>query len=152
MFLDDRRNDRINVNVRQSTIEDIDQVSELMQELLGDPIFGRENIFKKSLSSKNYIPLVAEINGNIVGFLDIWHFPDVGHGAKLGVIENFIVTERHRKMGVGGKLLEESIKIARKEKFHELHVWTEFKNENAIKMYRKHGFINENLLLEREFG
>ena len=123
-----------------------------MQELLGDPIDERKNIFKEALSFKNYIPLVGEVNGNIVGFIDIWHFPDIGHGAKLGIIENFIVSGSHRKMGIGGKLLEESIKIAIKEKLHELHVWTQFKNENAIKMYKKHGFTNENLLLEREFG
>ncbi len=97
------------------------------------------------------MPLVAEVYEDIVGFLDILNFPDIGHGATLGIIENFIVLDSHRKMGIGGKLLEESFEIARNQKFHELHVWTEFKNKNAIEMYKKNGFTNENLLLEREF-
>lgn len=54
-------------------------------------------------------------------------------------------------MGIGNKLIEESVKMARKENFIEFHVWTEFKNENAIKIYKKHGFTNESLLLEKEF-
>ena len=141
----------MNVNIREAKMKDFEQINELMQDLLGDPIFKRKKVFDEALSSENYIPLVAEVNGDIVGFLDIWHFPDVGHGATLGVIENFIVSERYRKMGIGGKLLEEGVEIAKKQKFHELHVWTEFKNRNAIKMYKKNGFINENLLLEREF-
>jgi len=141
----------MNVTVRQATKKDIDQISKLMQELLGDPVFDRKIIFDEAFAQENYMPLVAKVDEIIVGFLDIWYFPDVGHGAKLGIIENFIVSPKYRKMGIGGKLLEEGVKIAKKEKFHELHVWTEFKNENAIKMYKKHGFTNENLLLEREF-
>lgn len=140
------------VNIREATMNDFEQINELMQDLLGDPIFERKKVFHEALSSENYIPLIAEVSADIAGFLDIWHFPDVGHGAKLGVIENFIVSERYRKMGIGRKLLEESVEIARKQKFHELHVWTEFKNKNAIEMYKKNGFTNENLLLERQFG
>lgn len=139
------------VNIREATMKDFEKINELMQDLLGDPIFERKKVFDEALSSENYIPLVAEVSGDIVGFLDIWYFPDVGHGGTLGIIANFIVTKKYRDMGIGNKLMEESVKMAKKEKFIEFHVWTEFKNENAIKIYKKHGFINESLLLEREF-
>ena len=139
------------VNIREAAMKDFEQVSELCQELIGNPLDERIIYFKRALSSKNYIPLVVEIEGDIVGFLDIWSFPDVGHGGTLGIIANFIVTKKYRESGIGNKLMEESVKMARKEKFIEFHVWTEFKNENAIKIYKKHGFTNESLLLEKEF-
>lgn len=139
------------VNVRPANSDDIKQISELMQELLGNTINERESIFKDALSYNNYVALVAEIDENIVGFLDIWCFPDVGHGANLGLIGNFIVSKRYRKMGIGSKLMEESMKIAREKKFHEFHVWTDTKNKDAIEMYKKHGFTREWLLLEKEF-
>lgn len=141
----------INIQIRRGTIGDEDQISELMQELLGNPVADRKVHLKEALTSERYIPIVAECDGGIMGFLDLWHFPDVGHGAALGIIMNFIVREKFRNRGVGGKLLEEACRIAEELKLHELHVWTDFKNKDAIDVYKKHGFTHECLLLEREF-
>ena len=140
-----------NIQIRIGTIDDEEQISELMQDLLGNPVAERKVHLEEALISDKYITIVAEFEGTLVGFLDLWSFPDVGHGATLGIIMNFIVREKFRKRGVGGKLLEEANKIAKEMNLHELHVWTDFKNKDAINVYKKHGFTNECLLLEREF-
>lgn len=139
------------VLVRKATLNDIDCVEILLQELIGDPMGDRRKFFKKALSSKDYAGIIAEVEGNIVGYVDLWGFLDPGHGAVLGVILNFIVSKDYRKMGVGDRLLEEAVKEARKRNFKEFHVWTGFDNKVAKAVYRKHGFVNESLVLEREF-
>ena len=140
-----------NIQIRQGTIDDEEQISELMQQLLGNPVADRKVYLKEALTSERYIAIVAENEGIIIGILDLWYFPDVGHGAALGIIMNFIVQEEFRKRGVGGKLFEEANRIAKELKLHELHVWTDFKNKDAIGVYKSHGFVNECLLLEKEF-
>ena len=139
----------MSVGVRKAVIGDLEQIADLLQELLGEPVAERKSHFENALASNNYIPLVAEVEGKIAGFLDIWYFPDVGHGATLGLIVNFIVADNFRREGIGSMLLSESIKIAKEKRFHELHVWTGFQNKDAISVYKKHGFTNESLLLEK---
>ncbi len=137
--------------VRKATLDDMEKVEVLLQELIGDPLLDRRKFFIKALSSENYMGFLAELEGEIVGYVDLCGFPDPGHGAVLGVVLNFIVSKNYRKMGVGDRLLEEAVKEAEKREFRECHVWTEFENEAAKAIYRKHGFGNESLVLEREF-
>lgn len=59
------------VNIREATMKDFEQVFDLCQELIGNPLDERIIYFKRALSSRNYMPLVAEIEDDIVGFLDI---------------------------------------------------------------------------------
>jgi ribosomal protein S18 acetylase RimI-like enzyme len=137
--------------VRKATLDNMEKVEVLLQELIGDPLLNRRKYFIKALSSENYMGFLAELEGEIVGYVDLWGFPDPGHGAVLGVILNFIVSKNHRKMGIGDRLLDKAVKEAEKRDFKEFHVWTEFENEAAKAVYRKHGFVNESLVLEREF-
>lgn len=137
--------------VRKATLDDMEKVEVLLQELIGDPLLNRRKYFIKALSSENYKGFLAEKDNEVIGYVDLWGFPDPGHGAVLGIILNFIVSKDYRKMGIGDRLLEEAVKEAEKRDFKEFHVWTEFENEAAKAIYRKHGFVNESLVLEREF-
>jgi ribosomal protein S18 acetylase RimI-like enzyme len=140
-----------NIKIRKATLGDIDTIETLLQELIGDPLGDRRIFTIQAFSSEDYIGLIAEMGKEIVGYIDLWGFPDPGHGAMLGIISSFIVSENYRNMGVGDRLLEEAVKEAKKRNFKEFHVWTEFENEAAKAIYRKHGFVNESLVLEREF-
>jgi ribosomal protein S18 acetylase RimI-like enzyme len=139
------------VRVRKASLGDMDKIEVLLQELIGDPLGERRKNFIKALSSEDYMGILAESDGKVMGYVDLWGFPDPGHGAVLGVILNFIITKEHRKKGIGDLLMEEAVKEADKRNFKEFHVWTEFENEAAKAIYRKHGFVNESLVLEREF-
>jgi ribosomal protein S18 acetylase RimI-like enzyme len=139
------------VQIRRAKLDDMEEIEVLLRELIGDPLGERRQFFIKALSSEDYSGILAEIEGEIVGYVDLWGFPDPGHGAVLGVILNFIVSKDHRKIGIGDRLLDEAVKEADKRAFREFHVWTEFENEAAKAIYRKHGFVNESLVLEREF-
>jgi ribosomal protein S18 acetylase RimI-like enzyme len=139
------------VQVRKATLDDMDKIEVLLQELIGDPLGQRKDHFEDALSSEHYVGLLAEVGDEVIGYLDIFHFSDPGHGAVVGIIPSFIVSKKYRKMGIGDRLLEEAVKVAKKRDFKEFHVWTGFENEAAKAIYRKHGFVNESLVLEREF-
>jgi len=138
------------IKIRKADLGDFNQIDLLSEELFGSSVGDREEVFRKALENKDYLCLVAEIGEEVVGFIDMWAFPDVSHGAYLAQIQNLVVTEKMRGKGVGAKLVEEMIGFFRKRKYHELHVWTEKKNRSAIRLYKRHGFKKEQLLLEME--
>ena len=140
------------VQVRKARLDDMEKIEVLLQELLGNPLVDRRKFFIDALSSENYTGLLAEMDEEVVGYVDLWGFPDPGHGAMLGIILNYIVTKDQRRRGIGNVLMEAAVTEAVRRDFKELHVWTDIDNEAAKRMYRKYGFVKESLVLEREFN
>jgi len=138
------------IKIRKADLRDFDQIDALSEELLGSSVGNREEMFRTALENEDYLCLVAEINGEVVGFIDMWAFPDVSHGAYLAQVQNLVVTEKMRGKGVGTKLIKEILGFFKKRKYHELHVWTEKENERAIRFYKRHGLRKEQILLEME--
>jgi len=114
----------------------------------GNTIFLTENL-QKSLSSNQFIVLVAEFNSSIVGFVDCAVFPSFWECQKQGLIVDLFVHPTYQSRGVGSELLKALIKRADAENIAELHVSTGWNNRKARKLYGKFGFTKENLLLER---
>lgn len=111
----------------------------------------RVNVLKQALRNPDYEVLVAELDGEIVGFIDQWVMQDFTHGAKHSYIHNLYVSSKHRRKGVASKLLREAMKNAKNRGVSEIHVTTRFDNKLAIKLYKKHGLVKEHLQLEKEF-
>jgi len=111
----------------------------------------RIEILRHALKNPDYHLLVAELNGEIVGFIDYWVIHDFAHGAKLSYIQNLYIASKHRRKGIGSRLLQETLRRAETDGVLEIHVVTEFENEPAISLYRKHGLTKESLQLEKEF-
>ena len=111
----------------------------------------RVNVLKQALRNQNYKLLVAELEGEIVGFIDQWVIHDFTHGAKHGYIHNLYVSSKHRRKGIASKLLQEAMNHARNIEVSEIHVTTRFDNRLAIKLYKKHGLVKEHLQFEKEF-
>ena len=111
----------------------------------------RVNVLKQTLRNPDYEVLVAELDGEIVGFIDQWVIQDFTHGAKHSYVHNLYVGSKHRRKGVASKLLREAMKNAKNMGVSEIHVTTRFDNELAIRLYRKHGLVKEHLQLEKEF-
>ena len=143
-----------NLRVRRADERDISVLSMLAEEFMpkGATREKRIELLRQALKNTDYELLVAELDGEIAGFIDQWIVHDFAHGAKLSYIQNLYVTSKHRRKGVGNKLLEEVIRSAKNEGVLEIHVVTEFENKPAINLYRKHGLVKESLQLDREFG
>ena len=143
-----------NLKVRRADESDIAVLLMLAEEFMPEVEATREKrmeILRKALKKPDYELVVAELDGEIVGFIDQWIVHDFAHGAKLSYIQNLYVISQHRRKGVGSRLLEEIIRSAENKGVLEIHVVTEFENKAAIDLYRKHGFVEESLQLEREF-
>jgi len=111
----------------------------------------RVKMLKQALTNSSYELLVADLEGEIVGFIDYWLTSDFVHGAKLSYIHNLYVSSEHRRKGVASKLLKEVMRNAQRTGVSEIHVTTRFDNKSAIQLYKKHGLVKEHLELEKEF-
>ena len=109
----------------------------------------RLSILKSALKDPDYELWIAEANGEIVGFIDLWTIHDFCHGGKLSYIQNLYVAQKYRRLGVGSKLLQKVVERAEEGGALEIHVVTKFDNEPAIRLYKKHGLTEESLQLEK---
>ena len=143
-----------NLKIRRADERDIPVLLMLAEEFMSDVEATREKrmeILRKALRNPDYELVVAELDGETVGFIDQWIIHDFAHGAKLSYIQNLYITSKHRRKGIGSKLLEEIIRSTENKGVLEIHIVTEFENKPAINLYRQHGFVEESLQLEREF-
>jgi len=141
----------LDVKIRVAVAQDSEALVKLADELipLGD-WSSREAMLKKSLQDPDCKVIVAETDEKIVGFIESRVFPDFVEGAPITVIQSFIVDKNYRKRGIGSQLLQKACEEAVKQKAKEIHVWTEFENQQPINLYAKHGFKKRALLLEKE--
>jgi len=139
--------------VRPADASDVGALAGLADKLIpGEaPTYERIRVLRRSLRRSDYFLYVAEEETRILGFADLWVFPDFAHGGKMGIIQNLFVDRRFRRRGIGDLLMRRVTRRASELKLKELHVWTTFRNRAAISLYRKHGLTRKSLLLEREF-
>jgi len=141
------------IRVRAANTSDVNVLAGLADKLIpGEaPTSDRIRVLAQSLHRSDYSLYVAEEERRLLGFADLWVFPDFAHGGKMGIIQNLFVDRTFRRRGIGDLLMRRITRRASELKLKELHVWTTFRNRAAISLYRKHGFTRKSLLLEREF-
>lgn len=141
------------VKVRRANERDVSRLMSLAEEFMCGTATHEErlSILKSSLQGSDYELWVAEVNGEVVGFIDLWTIHDFCHGGRLTYIQNLYVASKYRRLGVGSKLLQKIIERAEEKGALEVHVVTGFDNEPAIRLYKKHGLNKESLQLEKEF-
>lgn len=130
------------MKVRKTGKSDRGAVLRLAEELMPQEALESERIksLETALNDHDYELWVAEFNGEIVGFIDQWVIRDFAHGANLSFIQNLYVTPKHRRKGIGEKLLQQIIKSAEDRGVKEIHVSTRFENKPAIKLYKNMDF------------
>ena len=141
------------IKVRSALASDVKVLAELADKLIPGEArtSDRIRVLTQSLRKPNYYLYVAEGDGRLVGFVDLWVFSDFAHAGKMGIIQNLFVDRNARRRGIGDLLMKHITSRASQLKLKELHVWTSFENRAAISLYRKHRLTKRSLLLEREF-
>jgi ribosomal protein S18 acetylase RimI-like enzyme len=139
------------VQIRRFDSQDSTAVLQLANELIPKSEgTQRATMLKNVLRDPNYSLYVAEVNECIAGFIDLRVFPDFVEGILLALIQNVVVQKRFRQQGIGSKLLHRVISDALQRNVGEIHVWTEFENQQAITFYIQHGFQKRGIVLEKE--
>lgn len=79
---------------------------------------------------------VAEMEGKIVG-IALYYIKYSTWKGKCVFLEDIIVTEQYRQFGIGKKLFDEVVKVAKETKARRLEWQVLEWNEPAIKFYKK---------------
>ena len=135
--------------IREATHKDIEGIIEVLATIYLQDVAWAERAVKKLLATENYVILMAELDDQVVGFIDYYILPSIWEKRNEATINNLFIHKDYQGKGVGSRLLEEVIKRTDEIGIVELHVGTEKKNERAIRLYKKHGFLMKYLLLER---
>ncbi|MFH1210354.1 MAG: GNAT family N-acetyltransferase [archaeon] len=109
-----------------------------------------EDYFKERI--KNDCALVALFNGKVVGYLvgAISEAEEYRNVSRIAEAENMLVLEEFRSKGIGKQLFQEFIKWCKSKKIKRVKVVASALNKHAIEFYRREGFDDYDLVLEKE--
>ena len=133
----------MDISIRKGMKPDLPQVLKLIQELATyekapDEVAVTIAEMERDGFSENPIFkfFVAEAEGKIVG-ISLYYIKYSTWKGKCVFLEDIIVTESHRKYGIGKKLFDEVVKVAKEMKARRMEWQVLEWNEPAIKFYEK---------------
>jgi [ribosomal protein S18]-alanine N-acetyltransferase len=116
---------------------DIPEILEIERESFSSP--WTEGMFAKELNSSHSLCICVRMNsGNksmIAAYIIFWLIADEAH------LHNLAVKKEYRRQGLALMLLEAMKEIARKNEIVSLTLEVRESNIEAIKLYRKCGFV-----------
>jgi GNAT superfamily N-acetyltransferase len=87
--------------------------------------------------------LIAEEDGELVGFSTSGECRDPDAGAGIGEIRSFFVAAGRWRRGVGSALLAAALDSLREQGYTEATLWSFDSNERANAFYEAHGFARD---------
>ena len=144
------------VVIRKGTQSDLSIIYELAIELI-ESMKNSEGIVKdvlsensrKALTNPNSYILLAETEGKLVGFTTFMTRKTIVHSVPCGLMDELVVSKRHRRKGVGKELINAAIEECKKLRCCEVEASTEFTNVNAREFYKHCGFEETGVILEK---
>ena len=85
---------------------------------------------------------VAREGSEVVGMASLLYTVSTAEGGKAALFEDLIVDPRHRRKGIGAKLVSYVIQQARAEGVLRITLLTDLENDTALGLYRKLGFVD----------
>lgn len=133
----------MNFSIRKGVQHDLPQVLGLIKELAEyekAPLEVTVSVADMERDGFGEHPIfqffVAEIEGKIVG-ISLYYIKYSTWKGKCVFLEDIIVTEAYRKFGMGKKLFDEVVKVAKEMKVKRLEWQVLEWNESAIQFYKK---------------
>jgi ribosomal protein S18 acetylase RimI-like enzyme len=97
------------------------------------------------LETKNSLLLVAEISGQVIGMVSMQGIVSTAMGQCVGLVEDMIVSNEYRRMGVGRLLLSSMIENATALGYGRITLGADKRNDSAIAFYQSFGFKTSNM-------
>jgi ribosomal protein S18 acetylase RimI-like enzyme len=145
----------MNLKFRQATREDLPEIVRMLaDDFLGSQRERYENPLRESYLKafeeiqidKNNELIVAELDGAIVGNLQITFTPSISfQGGKRATVESVRVDEKFRGQGIGRELMLFAIGRAREEKCVSMQLTTNADRTDAHRFYENLGFKGTHL-------
>jgi GNAT superfamily N-acetyltransferase len=147
--------------IRNAKREDVSSILKLIKALAK---FEKEEfavqITEKELAedgfgeNPSYSCIVAELEGKVVGFALYFIRYSTWQGRTV-YLEDFLVDENYRSKGIGKRLFEEMIAIAKRLKVRQMSWQVLDWNEGAIRFYKKYNtefaaeWLNARILIQK---
>lgn len=139
----------MDIEVRLAGDKDLEIIHEILGEIQECELEKRAKKFEEALASNLSTYLVAVTDDRVIGYLNIWHLPDLVDGEVLCILLDCYVSGEHRHRGVGKMLLDGAMEEGRKRNVNKYYGWMALDNKPAISFLKKHGFSTESLMLEK---
>ena len=137
-----KSSDQAKLKIRRAKSSDVTRVAALSGEL-GYPTSATEmrGRLRRILPKKDHIVLVAEIGGEVIGWMHL-SVCDIVESVSFAEINGLVVAEDHRSAGAGAKLIEAGQEWARRKKCMLMHVRSNVIRERAHAFYERQGFVH----------
>ena len=140
------------IKAREATAEDIAGIHGLALELaetVGDNPPTEETVgarLEELLNEPRARVLVAENGAGIAGVVSFWIRPDLAHGDTVVEVPMLVITEDHRRTGVGKLLMEEVRNVASDNGASQIELVATRANVIAREFYRSLGFVEADVV------
>jgi len=139
------------ITIESAKEEDLVQMAELLSVL-----FAIEQDFKidfdkqlagitKLFHHEGKVLLAAKHEGDVVGMVTMQRLVSSAEGDYIGQIEDLVVKEDYRKMGVGSRLLNKMRAIAQELGYKRIQLAADVDNQDALHFYTRRGFHQTHL-------
>ena len=127
----------MSLTVKPATIGDLENLHKIERECFTIEAFTKEQI-TRLLKSSRTVSLVAWINGEVAGFI-IGAIENLDE-TKAGHVYTLDVAVKHRRKGVGLRLLRKLENIFAEKSVKTCYLEVRLNNVAARKLYRKQGY------------
>lgn len=125
----------MDILVRKMEEKDLDRIMEIEHDCFTTP-WSREAFVLEITKNELARYIIAEIDGVVVGYGGIWMIVGEGHITNIGV------ESKHRRLGVGNKILEGLIDVSKDMEIMSMTLEVRESNIAAQNLYKKYGFID----------
>ena len=108
-----------------------------------------KNYFNKILNDPESCCFIAEENGQPVGYISASPRKVNYLKSKYFEIDNMGVAPKYRSKGIGSLLIDKCLGWAKIKGYNRLHVNAYFSNKKAVNFYKKNGFSETDISLQR---
>ena len=135
-----------NIKIRKADKKDVSEILNLLYQLQRPkPKTSLENVtFRKRidqyLGDKDKRIIVAEQGSRIVGIVSMMFLTRLNRTKLELYIPELVVSEDHRRSGIGKSLMESCVKIAKKKKCFRIRLESGNQRKDAHRFYKRIGF------------
>jgi GNAT superfamily N-acetyltransferase len=118
-----------------------------MREQYKDPLpEAYVSAFEKIDNDPNHELIVAELNGNVIGTLQLMFLPSISfQGGLRAQVESVRVDKKHRSQGIGSELMKWTIERVKEHGAHVVQLTTHRSRDDAHRFYERLGFSGSHL-------
>lgn len=135
------------MKIRYATIKDVPELCRLLgilfeqeSEFVPDPRRQEEGVRKILEEPQRGEILVGELEGRIVGMVNLLSTVSTFMGKDVVILEDMVVDPEFRNRGIGERILVAAIDRAKEMGAGRITLLTDGTNEGAIRFYEKSGF------------